>query len=188
MHPDTETPTTDAPIDADVEEPTTAPEPHAERDEDLGDAGKRALEAERKARRNAERAAKAAQAELEAAREASLSETERAIAQAARDARTAAYTEFNSRLVKAEARAIATGRLADPSDVAAFIDLSTIEVDEDGTVDTKAISKAIDDLIKTKPYLAAQRVGGDVDGGARGKPSAVTGDMNSLIRQAAGRA
>ena len=159
---------------------------HVESVPELGDSGKRALDAERAARRNAEKAAKAAQAELDRLREASLSETERAIAQARREAREETSRELNSRLVRAEAKAVATGRLADPEDIVRYIDLSQFEVDESGNVDVKALNKEIDALLKSKPYLAAQRVGGDVDSGARGKAT-TTNDMNSLIRRAAGR-
>lgn len=184
--PETETPTEDVTETVEDAETETT-DAHAEHDE-LGDAGKRALEAERKARRAAERAAKAAQAELEKAREATLTEADRLIAQAKREARDELQAEYASRVVKAEVKAAATGRLSDVNDALVFIDPTQFEVDEEGNVDSKAIGKAIDELIKSKPYLAAQRVGGDVDGGARGKPTTTSGDMNSLIRQAAGLA
>lgn len=184
--PSEETPETlDAPVNETADTETTEPEAHAEHDE-LGEGGRKALEAERKARRAAERAAKAATAEIEKIKEAQLDETERALVQARREAREEALAEVNSRVVKAEVKAVATGKLNDPADALTFLDLSDFEVSEDGTVDTKAIAKAIDELVKTKPYLAAQRVGGDVDGGARGKPTTSSGDMNSLIRRAAG--
>jgi ElaB/YqjD/DUF883 family membrane-anchored ribosome-binding protein len=172
---DTETPTTDAPAEEILED---APE--------LGDAGKQALQTERKARRDAEKALKAIQSELEAAREAQLSEAEKAISQARREARDEALREVNARVIRAEAKALATGKLADPSDISSFIDLNTFEVDDEGNVDTKAIAKAIDELIKQKPYLAAQRVGGDADAGARGAAPTPRGSMNDRIRRAAG--
>jgi membrane protein involved in colicin uptake len=182
--PETETPIDDV-TPEEVPDETTDTETHAEHDE-LGDTGKRALEAERKARRAAERAAKAAQAELDKAREASLSESERLVAQAKREAREELQAEYATRVIRAEVKAAATGRLSDVNDALVFLDLNGFEVDDDGNVDNKAVTKAIDELIKSKPYLAAHRVGGDVDGGARGKPTTTSGDMNSLIRQAAG--
>ncbi len=177
---DTDTPEIDAP-ESEVETTQTEAD-----DQGLGDAGKRALDAERTARREAEKALKQAQAELDAAREAAMSETERLIAQARREARDEALSEAHTRLVRAEARALATGKLADPSDISSFIDLTTFEVDADGNVDSAAITAAIDALIKSKPYLAAQRVGGDADAGARGAAPRTTGSMNDLIRRAAG--
>jgi len=73
--------------------------------------------------------------------------------------------------------------LADPADAVHFLDLSEFEVSEDGEVDSKAIAKAIDRLVKDKPYLAsgAPRGSGSADGGARGgsKPEA---DMNAWLR------
>jgi hypothetical protein len=157
-------------------------------DQGLGDAGRKALESERAARKAAEKQLKAMQTELETTREASLSEAEKAIATARREARAEALTEVNARVIRAEARALATGKLADPNDIENFIDLRGFEVDDEGHVNAKAITKAIDDLIKSKPYLAAQRVGGDADAGARGAAPSNKGDMNSLIRRAAGLA
>jgi membrane protein involved in colicin uptake len=183
--PSEETETLDAPVDTDDTE-TTEPEAHAEHDE-LNDGGKKALDAERKARRAAERAAKAAQAEIEKLKEAQLSEAERAVAEARREARAEALAEVNARVLRAEIKAVATGKLTDPADALTFLDPSEFDVSEDGEVDTKSISKAIDDLVKSKPYLAAQRVGGDVDSGARGTTPNPSGDMNLLIRRAAGR-
>ncbi|OZE92460.1 hypothetical protein CH298_02690 [Rhodococcoides fascians] len=57
--------------------PTTTPE-----EQQLGDAGKKAIAAERKARSAAEKELKSAQAELQTLRNASLSDTERAKAEA----------------------------------------------------------------------------------------------------------
>jgi membrane protein involved in colicin uptake len=182
--PQEETDVVETPV---VEPETTGVTEDQSEPEDLGDAGKKALAAERQARRAAEKAAKAAQAELEKAREATLSETERLVAQAKREAREELQAEYAKKVVRAEVKAAATGKLSDPDDALIFIDVNEFDVDEDGQVDSKEISKAVEQLLKSKPYLsAAQRVGGDVDGGARGKASTTSGDMNALIRRAAG--
>lgn len=183
--PSEETETLDAPVENTADTETTEIEAHAEHDE-LTDGGKKALDAERKARRTAERAAKAAQAEIEQLKEAQLSDNERAIAEAKREAKAEVLSEVNTRVLRAEIRAVATGRLTDPADALTFLDLTEFEVSEDGDVDTKSISKAIDDLVKSKPYLAAGRPSGDVDSGARGTSPNPSGDMNSMIRRAAG--
>lgn len=64
-----------------------------------------------------------------------------------------AIAKANGRVLKAEIRAAASGRLTDPSDALRYLDLSTFEVSEDGEVDTTAIASAIDQLLETKPYL-----------------------------------
>ncbi len=170
-------------------------------DDQLGEAGKKALEAERATARNAEKARKAAEAraaELEERfaklEEGQKSETEKALEKARKEAGDAATKEAtakaNARILRAEVKAAAGGKFADPADAVRFVDLDQFEVDEaNGEVDAKAIAKALDVLGTEKPYLLAngRKPAGDADQGARGS-SAGTGDMNNLIRSAAGRA
>lgn len=74
----------------------------------------------------------------------------------------------DARLVRAEVKAAAVGKLNDPTDALTFLDLTSFEVGDDGSVDEAAIASAIDDLVSKKPYLAAQGGGrGSADGGAR---------------------
>ena len=87
-----------------------------------------------------------------------------------REAEQAATAKANTRIVKAEIRAAAAGKLADPADALTFIDPSTLEVEDDGNTDAAALSAAIDDLLQNKPYLAAQggkKFQGSADGGTR---------------------
>jgi hypothetical protein len=91
-----------------------------------------------------------------------------------RQAEQAATAKANQRLLKAEVRAAAKGKLADPKDAFLHLDLDQFEVGEDGEIDADDIEDAIDDLIKNKPYLAAQggrRFQGSADGGAARKAS-----------------
>lgn len=150
------------PKDADDahEEPTPGPEEtQGDEDEDaddtegteeLGDAGKKALERmkdklkeERRRRIAAERVA------------ASKADDDDA-AKIRREAEEAAVAKANSRIVRAEIRAAAAGKLADPADALAFLSTDDFEVDEDGDVDSEEIADAIDDLLRRKPHLAAQ--------------------------------
>lgn len=80
-----------------------------------------------------------------------------------------ALAAANQRILAAEVRAQAAGKLQDATDALAYIDLSSFEVGDDGSVNTDAIAKAVADLITQKPYLAAQggRFQGDADGGPR---------------------
>lgn len=148
--------------------------------EQLGDAGKKALDA-MKAERNAAKAeARNAAAALKKLQdEMALKDKpaeEQALEQARAEARAEATKAANERILRSELRAVATGKLADPADAALFIDLSQFEVTDNGDVDTDALSDAIAELLTRKPHLAAvqkPRFDGDADQGARGKDSAV---------------
>lgn len=149
----------------------------------LGEAGRAALDKERKARREAEKARKAAERELAAlkaqqAASAQQDEAQQAAEQARREAEAAANKRANDRILAADIRAEAAGKLADPADALRYLDLSDFEVADDGSTDREAIAEAISDLIKNKPYLAAKASGfqGSGDGGARGngKPRQLT--------------
>lgn len=148
--------------------------------DDLGDAGKKALEAERTRAKAAEKAHKAAMKELDDARKrladidaSNKSDTDKAIEKAKAEAAEAAGKEAaakaNTRILKAEIRAAAAGKLADPTDALRLLDLDEFEVDDEGEVDAKAIANALDDLVKSKPYLAAKsgRPAGNADQGPR---------------------
>lgn len=67
----------------------------------------------------------------------------------------------------------ADGRLQDPTDFPfdpEFLD------DEDG------LTKAIDNLIETKPHLKKRRVGGDIGAGNRGDSAPEVPDLINIIR------
>lgn len=122
----------------------------------LGDAGKKALDRMKADKRAAERRAAAAEAELEKVRTAGLSEQEKAVALARKEGETEATTKANARLVRAEAKALAAAaKFRDAGDVIAQLgdQLSSIPVDEDGEVDQDALKALVDDLAKKKPYL-----------------------------------
>lgn len=87
-----------------------------------------------------------------------------------RKAESEALAKANARIVRSEVKAAAAGKLADPKDAYRFLELDKFEVDDDGNVDEDEIAEAIEDLIKNKPYLAAQggrRFQGGADGGTR---------------------
>jgi hypothetical protein len=153
----------------------------------LGDAGKQALDrmkAERKAARDEAAAAKAERDALQAKLDGK--EAEFTAAQEAQRIKDEAISAANRRILNSEVKAAAKGVLADPQDAYKFLDLDSLEVDADGNVDETAISSAIADLIKSKPYLAAQgsRFQGSADGGARNDATKVAqlgqADMNRM--------
>lgn len=121
-----------------------------------------------------------AETELGKLKESSASEIETARAEARQEALTEATAEANNRIVRAEVLAAAGRKLHDPADAAAHLDLKKFEVDENGEVDRKAIAAAIDELVKTKPYLAGVR---DPDFGKRTPASSSGSSMNDLIKQ-----
>jgi hypothetical protein len=177
------TPNPDAPVNE--PSPTPEPEPAAQ----LGDAGKRALDEERQARKNAEKAARNATAELERLRAASMSEQEKAVADARKAGRDEVLSVANKRIVSAAVVAEAAGKLVNPGLAAKLVDLSAITVDDDGEPDAKAVRAAVAEALKEYPELAAvgARNGfGDAGQGHRGNPAAANSDMNTLLRRAAG--
>lgn len=138
-----------------VAEPDTQPDPEPVADAgDLGDAGKRALEAERKAARAAERRAKDLERRLAEIESANQTEAEKAVAAARAEGRTEALSVANRRVVAAEVKAAAAGVLQDPDDAVSMLDLDQFGVDDDGNVDLKAIKAEIAALAKAKPYLS----------------------------------
>ena len=146
-------------------------DPPVEGEEALGDPGKKALDAmkakwkeetaERKRLADELAAFKAAEEGREAEHKAELE---------AQKIRDEALAKANERIKKSEIRAAAKGELENPEDALVFLDLSEIEVAEDGSVDADAIGQAIKGLLQERPYLAAQggsKFTGIVDAGPR---------------------
>lgn len=139
--------------------------------EALGDPGKKALDAMKADKKAAEARARDLEQQLAAlTAKAEGKEAEHKAAQDAQRLKDEALAVANDRILKAEVRAAAAGKLSDPADALKFLDLSEFEVGSDGEVDASQVAKAIEDLIASKPYLAAQggqRFQGSADGGAR---------------------
>lgn len=175
-------PIVEAPVvEAEPTETVETVEPPVPGEESLGDPGKKALDAMKTKWREAEQRAKERESELAALKAAAEGrEAEHKADLDAQRVRDEALAAANDRILKAEVRAIAAGKLADPTDALKFLDLSSLEVGEDGDVDSAAVESLIADLINSKPYLAAQstsRFQGSGDGGARnetGQPSQLT--------------
>lgn len=151
-----------------TEQPPT--EEHIPGEESLGDPGKRALDAMKAARNTARDEAMQAKAQLEALQAQIAGKESEHAAQVERERIQAeAIATANDRIKRAEVRAAAAGKLADPADALHYINLSDLEVSEDGATDTATIAALIDDLIKTKPYLAASTAPkfGSADAGVR---------------------
>lgn len=149
-------------------------------DKPLGPAGEKALYAEKERRKAAEKEAREAKAAREALEQriarleaGGEDEATKAAREAREQAEAEATAKANERILKAEIRAAAAGKLSDPGDALKFLNLSEFEVGSEGEVDAEALTDAIDNLLKNKPYLSAAtapRFQGGADGGARKDP------------------
>lgn len=123
--------------------------------------------------------ARTATTELDKVKQASMSDTEKAIAEAEARGRTAATAELGKRLAKSALETAAAKRNPD-FDTASldYVDISRL-VGDDGEPDAKAIAAAVERLVPAPAGAPS------FDGGAR-RTAPATGDMNSIIRKAAG--
>jgi hypothetical protein len=162
-----------------TEQPTGEPgdgegEPNPEGADQLGDAGKKALDSMKskwREERDKRRDLEARIAALEAPKGTGDTDTPDPDS-IRREAAREATTKANARILRSEIKAAAAGKLADPTDAALYLDLDKFEVDENGDVDAEEISDAIEELLTRKPHLAATarpRFQGTGDGGAARK-------------------
>lgn len=143
------------------------------------------------AARKHEREAKKLRTENENLRKQTQTEAEAALEAARKEAADGVRAELGSELSKTrlELAVIKSvgSKFADPADAALFLDVDAV-TDDKGAVDQAALDRAVDKLLTDKPYLAAAGGGTTrVPQGVRGNSADGAGDMNALIRQAAGR-
>lgn len=147
---------------------------------------RKALERERADRKAFEKQAKAnakAAEELERYRQASLTEQEKAVAKAREEGyaqgRTETLTASGQRLVRAEFKAEAAGKVKDLDELLEDLNLAKF-MGEDGEPDSKAIKAAVARFAKAAPVETTPPFNGGPRKTAQGS------DMNTLIRHAAG--
>lgn len=136
----------------------------------LGDPGKRALDAMKAERNAAKERAAAAEAELERLKAASLSDSEKAIAAARKEAETQAATKYQGRIRITEAKAALIAAGAKPSlvDLAVRADeFTTLKVTEEGEVE--GLAEAVAAFKKARP---------DVFGATNGTPAPGAGSAD----------
>lgn len=175
--PDPETP--EAP---DGETPPETPDPpetpEVDDTPDMGGGAKKALTEERKARRDADKRAKAAEQELQKLREESMDAQQKAIAAARDEGKAEARSSYGARLVDAEVKAAAAGRSVD---VDALLDgLDRTRFLDDGEPDVEAIASWVDRIAPVTPGAPPVP---KVPTGARGetKPNQLTrADLKSM--------
>jgi hypothetical protein len=110
--------------------------------------------------------------ELEKLRKASMTEQEKAVAEAEAKGRTAAAADYGRKLAAAEMRAAAAAAGVDLSEIADLIDVSRF-VGDDGEVDAKAIKAAVAKFSKLSPAKGPGRSGGDHTGGSGDGPASL---------------
>lgn len=147
-----------------AKESATDPAPE---DNALGPQGEKALEIWKTRARTAETELRTAQQERDEARaklaDAGKSLEEQALAAARREG----ATEATATVTTAAARALATqallaeakGRLADPSDAVAFLNVADFKVGEGFAIDATEIAEAVTGLLSRKPHLAVKTDG-----------------------------
>jgi hypothetical protein len=156
----------------------------------LGDAGKRAIQAERDAREAAEKALTDATAKLKELEDRDKSEAERQADRVAElerklaDADTRMAGLVLERYVEEAAKAAGAH---DASVVARLIDTASVKYDKAGVpTNTEELIKGVQDK---HPFLFTSNGGyGSGDGGNRGAEGGGSEDMTAKIRRAAGRA
>ncbi|MFE1358850.1 hypothetical protein [Streptomyces harbinensis] len=185
-----DTPTPEEPVEATE---TPQPEPEPEGADQLGDAGKRALDRMKAERDEARRLAREHAARVKEFEDRDKSELERATERA---------TSAEERAAKALASAVAArvealaGRkvgeraaFADPEDAIGALDL-TRYADEQGVIDTDAIETDLADLLGRKPHWAAQAAAPSApkapkpDPGQGARPGGDPGSLDEQIRAA----
>lgn len=161
--------------------PPAADPPPSDPPVELGDAGKKALDAIRAEKKAAEKQAKELQAELDKLRQASMSEQEKAIADAVAAAKAETLTQVGSKVAVAEFKAAAAGRLDDGQLTALLggLDLKAF-LDDEGDVDAAKV-KAFVDTVAPKaaapddPKPGDLLAGLDLGQGARGNGKGTPG-------------
>lgn len=148
-------------------------------EEQLGDAGKKALSEERTARKAAEKELADLKAEVSRLRRSNAATKGTDLEAIKAEMRE----EFAAQLVGAEIKAEAKGRLNDVGDVARYPEY--FEGIKAG--DEKAIKAAVDKLLSEKPYLASadpKKGWGDVGGAARKAAEPEPADPIARMRRA----
>ena len=125
-----------------ADEPQNDPALETPATDDLGDAGKKALDAERARAKEADKRAKALEKQIEELKAASLSESEKAVAEAYSKGKAEGTTAGAVRLARAELTAAAATAGVDLSADLEVIDLNRF-VTEDGEPDADMIGKYV---------------------------------------------
>jgi hypothetical protein len=145
---------------------------------------KKALTAERSARREADKKVKKLEQQLA---DHGKPADEVAVENARREAEAATLSKANERVVRSELKAAAATKVTRPDLLIKVTDLGAIDVDDDGEPDAEAIAQAIADFLKEYPELAVDKstVRGSADQGQKGeKAKPKPPSFNDIVRAA----
>jgi hypothetical protein len=129
----------------------------------------------------AEQRAETAEKALEQLKAQSMTDTEKLIETAKREATEEVDARYQVLLKTERLRARSAGKVNDPDDAIRLLDLDALSLD-----DEEGMDKAIEALIKQKPYLAAKYTVPTIDQGPQGKDEPPKEDANSWLRRAIG--
>jgi hypothetical protein len=166
-------------------EPAT-PVPATGTDEALGDTGKRALEAERKAAREAQRRAEAAEKALEDLKLAGASETEKAIAAARKEGAAEVTERYHAQIRRSEIKAALVGAGINGSvlDLAAKADeFGGLKVTDDGEVE--GLDQAVAAFKASRADLFKVGTVGSPDAGTGGRAAPAVSFTRDQLKDAA---
>lgn len=156
-------------------DPTPEPQPtdppvEPEPSDDLGDAGKKALEQERKARRDADKRAKDATAELEKLRQQTMTDQEKAVAAAKAEGKAEALAALGAAHVEKAFAIAASGRI-EPERLHVLMQglNHSAFLNDDGSVNNDSLTVFIDG-IAPKPDPNRR-----IDLGQGGRPAGTNG-------------
>ncbi|WP_431903653.1 hypothetical protein [Nonomuraea sp. bgisy101] len=181
MADDTSTTTDQDTTDGSDQDPPATGTSSSTADDGLGDGGKKALDAERAARKEAEKRAREAEKKVKTFEDASKSDLDKATGRAdAAEQRAQALIE---RTVRAEIKAAAADAFADPSDAAAFLAAESY-VGDDGEIDAEQIKKDLADLLERKPHLAKAKRNGPKPDPSQGAKPGGTPNLATQIAEA----
>jgi hypothetical protein len=152
--------------------PAAATPPATGDDAALGETGKRILADARRAAKEAEDRARAAEAERDALRTATQSEAEKATAAAVKEAEKAITATYEARIRRSELKSALTAAGIAPTELDLALmapDFARLKVTEDGV---DGLSDAVTLFAKGHPMLFAKQATppvGDTGGGVRGR-------------------
>lgn len=150
--------------------------------EGLGDGGKKALESERKAAREALKRAETAEKELEKLRQASQSDQEKALDTARKEGAAEAAKAAAVRIRRAEVRRSLTAAGIQATELALAATASEfgdLEVDDEGEV--AGLDEAVNAFKAAHPSLFGKpAASGSMDGGVRGKSSLTLDEIKRM--------
>jgi hypothetical protein len=152
---------------------------------DLGDAGKQAIDRMKARVKDESAKRKAAETELAALKEKAESGDAEASAERIKaEARKEAQAEIAKERALDRVEVLAAKNFADPADARVFLAAQVDDFIDGTTIDADAITEALTELLKTRPYLAAgapRKWTANGDGGTRGgKPK----DLDAQIAEA----